>query len=531
MGRTVIRSEFEEQRKNQQLTLIFLVLGMVWVAGLGYWAVMVHASLFAAFMATVADTLPVWFTDAQVLSLSFGGAGCAVALWMLLSWILYLRSNDALPGIMGAAEARGKDGSRLQRLLARVLLAAGESNSPKLYVWEGGGPNAFAAGRNPAHGSIVVARSLLDILTDDELEAVLGHELAHLKNRDSLVVVQAVALAAMIVLMGYISAGLVGLLIFVCTAAILLAVSLLGEVLDGDGGWFVLLVGLAGICYLIFVGVALVMTVAAILGLVILVVGLGIGMVASALSQSREFLADAWSAAWTGRPELMVSVLKKTAVAKDEPPSVKGALLQPLMLKDRNAGIRRNSVAGWLGVVLRTHPSLDQRIVVLQEMAGETEIGSSRTSPAVHFSLDWGWFAAICITAAFLAGTVYSSSNVASNITILLAKRPASYKPVLPSRGNQGFEIRQVAEDMARLRSSPHTQGKIVAKLVRCTSVEVLEVQRSRGQDGEVWVKVRVQNAPHLQGWLAERLLSSAGAGSGVLMPPTLKSSGGILKC
>lgn len=529
MGRTVIRSEFEEQRKNRQLTFLFLFLGIIWVAGLGYWTVLAHASLFAAALMITTETLPVWYTDAQVLEWSLMGVPCAVALWLLLSWILYLRSNDALPKIIGATAAQAADDARLQRMLSRVLRASGESSSPKLYVWKSGGPNAFAAGRSPAHGSIVVTRSLLATLTNDELEAVLAHELAHLKHHDSLVMVQAVALAAMIVMMGYLAAGLVGLVVLIFSVALFLAVSLIGEAAGGEGGWIVLLLGVMGIIYLLFLGLALVLTIVAILGSVILVVGLGIRIVASSLAQSREFLADAWSAAWTGRAELMASVLQKVAVTKDEPSNVKEALLQPLMLRDRRSGVQRNTVAGWLGLVLRTHPSPERRIAVLKEMAGGAGIGLSTGSSAFRYSVveSWGWLLAVCVTIAFVAGTVHSSTNVASSIAILLAKKPASHEILNPSRNGEG-DIQFVAEAVVRLRSAPSTQGRIVAKLARCTAVEVLEVQKSR-QGSEEWVRVRVRSAPHLQGWIAKRLLS--GASSGMPESRKINSGGGRLTC
>src|ERR1700739_1713830 len=72
---------------------------------------------------------------------------------------------------------------------------------PKIYVIPTDSPNAFATGRNPTHASVAVTHGILDLLTDEELEGVLAHELGHVKNRDILTSSVAATLAGAITLL------------------------------------------------------------------------------------------------------------------------------------------------------------------------------------------------------------------------------------------------------------------------------------------------------------------------------------------
>jgi heat shock protein HtpX len=72
---------------------------------------------------------------------------------------------------------------------------------PKLYVIPTDSPNAFATGRNPQHSSVAVMHGILGMLTDDEMEGVLAHELGHVKNRDILISSVAATVAGAITLL------------------------------------------------------------------------------------------------------------------------------------------------------------------------------------------------------------------------------------------------------------------------------------------------------------------------------------------
>ncbi|MGY1885240.1 M48 family metalloprotease [Blastococcus sp. SYSU DS0753] len=120
-----------------------------------------------------------------VIGLVLGVATVAGSYWF--SDRVALRSAGAVP--VGPASA-----PMLHRIVGELSAEAG-LEMPRLYVTPDRQPNAFATGRDPAHAAVAVTQGLLDLLTPAELRAVLAHELAHVRNRDTLLTSVAAALA------------------------------------------------------------------------------------------------------------------------------------------------------------------------------------------------------------------------------------------------------------------------------------------------------------------------------------------------
>ena len=95
--------------------------------------------------------------------------------------------------------AGSRPGHRLYDIVGRLAQRAGLPQ-PRVYVIPEPSPNAFATGRNPEHAAVAATEGILRILTDDELEGVLAHELAHVKHRDILISSVAATLAAAIMM-------------------------------------------------------------------------------------------------------------------------------------------------------------------------------------------------------------------------------------------------------------------------------------------------------------------------------------------
>lgn len=129
-----------------------------------------------------------------------GTAGLTIALIFaaLMNLGSWWFSDRIALSMAGAREVSPDDEPRLHAIVARV---ADEFRLPKprVYVVETPSPNAFATGRDPGHAAVAATRGIMNLLNDDELEAVIGHEMAHVRNRDTLTASIAATLAGAIV--------------------------------------------------------------------------------------------------------------------------------------------------------------------------------------------------------------------------------------------------------------------------------------------------------------------------------------------
>ena len=113
------------------------------------------------------------------------GMTLALILSVAMNFITYWFSDKIVLAMYRAREVSESDEPRLYAVL-RTLTAQAELPMPRVFIIPNETPNAFATGRNPAHASVAVTQGILKVLSEDELEGVLGHELAHVKHRDIL---------------------------------------------------------------------------------------------------------------------------------------------------------------------------------------------------------------------------------------------------------------------------------------------------------------------------------------------------------
>jgi heat shock protein HtpX len=189
---------------------------------------------------------------------------------------------------------------------------------PKIYVIPSESPNAFATGRNPQHASVAVTQGILGLLTDEELEGVLAHELGHVKNRDILTSSIAATLAGaitMIARMGWWAEmfGYGG-----------------GGGRRGRGG------GLTGLLMLIVAPIAA-------------------SLIQLAISRSREYEADATGAHTTGNPYALARALQKLEDYSKRIPLQASASTAHLF-------IIAPLIGGGVGRLFSTHPPTRERI-------------------------------------------------------------------------------------------------------------------------------------------------------------------------
>ena len=208
---------------------------------------------------------------------------------------------------------------RLHQVVSRLASRAGLP-MPRVYIIPQPSPNAFATGRNPSHAAVAATEGVLRIMTDEELEGVLAHELAHVKHRDILISSVAATLAAAIMM----------------TSRFALFWGATGRSDDREGG---------GSNPLVLIATIILAPIAAVL-------------IQTAISRSREFDADATGAAIAGSPMGLVSALRKLEAASHAVPLDANPATAHMFI------IKPFSLGGMMSL-FSTHPPTEQRIAAL----------------------------------------------------------------------------------------------------------------------------------------------------------------------
>ncbi|KRL82328.1 hypothetical protein FC36_GL001017 [Ligilactobacillus equi DSM 15833 = JCM 10991] len=290
--------------------------------------------LYQQISANKRNTIIVLFLFAvlMVLLASFLGYifGVKFALWfftgsVIYATISYFYAANVLMQINDANELHPADYPQLFSMVEELCIAAALP-MPRVYLIQTACPNAFATGRNPQHASIAVTTGLLQMMENDELQAVIGHELAHIKNYDTQVTTIISVLAGLISSLGL--------------GALYFAFSFFRTRFNNF--YFQIIFYLIGAVILF-------------IGLVITCIGIPISKILYfMLSRQREYLADASSVNFTRNPDGMIRALQKLRGDKHVMPRG-GALGHELYF---NVG----QVGSWFSNLFSTHPTLDSRI-------------------------------------------------------------------------------------------------------------------------------------------------------------------------
>jgi len=129
------------------------------------------------------------------------GVGFAVVIGTIYFLFSYYRGSQMILTMTGAKEATKQEHAYLINTVEGLSLAAGLSKPPKIYVIQDSALNAFATGRDPAHSAVTVTTGLIEKLNRIELEGVIAHELAHIKNFDIRVMMLASVMVGLTVLL------------------------------------------------------------------------------------------------------------------------------------------------------------------------------------------------------------------------------------------------------------------------------------------------------------------------------------------
>lgn len=255
-----------------------------------------------------------------------GEAGMLIAFGLAAAMNLfaYWNADKLVLRMYGAREVDARSAPEFHAIVTQLAEQAGLP-MPKVYVVQSDQPNAFATGRNPENAAVATTTGLLRMLTPEEIAGVMAHELAHVRNRDTLIMTITATIA-----------GAIGML-----ANFALFFGHGGDNRNNPLG---------------IVGVILVMLLAPLAAM----------LVQMAISRSREYEADRIGAEISGRPLWLASALRKIEYAAgriDNPAAESNPATAHLFIV--NPLHARN-----LDSLFRTHPTTDERIARLEAMAG-----------------------------------------------------------------------------------------------------------------------------------------------------------------
>ena len=236
--------------------------------------------------------------------------------------IQYYASGSQALSLAGAQQIQKADNPRLYRIVENLAITTGMP-MPKVYLVGDPAPNAFATGRDPEHASVAATTGLLEIMDDSELEGVMAHEMAHVKNFDIRVTTIVFGLVVVV--------GVV--------ADILARMAFFGGMRRNNNG---------GNPLIIVVGI-----------LAMILAPLLAALIQAAVSRQREYLADATGALTTRHPEALASALEKL-----------GEYGRPL--KKQQASMAHLWMAdpikpGAIDRMFQTHPPIQDRVDRLRE--------------------------------------------------------------------------------------------------------------------------------------------------------------------
>lgn len=257
-----------------------------------------------------------WFGGEQGLFMAF-------AFSLIMNFGMYWFSDKIVLMSYKAKEVSEADAPKLYTMVRKLAVQA-ELPMPKVYIIPGQTPNAFATGRDPQHAAVAATEGILRMLSDDELEGVMAHELAHIKHRD--------------ILIGTIVAAMAGAITFLTRMAMWASLFSGGNRDRGNSN------PLGEILLLILAPIAAM-------------------LIQFAVSRSREFAADAGGARICGRPLSLANALRKLHAGVERLPMENAGTATAHMF------IVSPLRGGGMMKLFSTHPPMEERVARLEQLA------------------------------------------------------------------------------------------------------------------------------------------------------------------
>ncbi len=249
----------------------------------------------------------------------------AFVMAMVMNLGSYWFSDKIVLAMYGARPVDEAQAPGLYRIV-RTLATRASIPMPRIYILPQETPNAFATGRNPQHAAVAVTEGILRVMSEDELEGVLAHELSHVQNRDTLIMAIAATLAGAITYIAHMAQW-----------AMIFGGGRRDSDEEGAGG---VLGGL----------------------LMIVLAPLAATLIQLAVSRSREFQADASGARMAGQPWGLAKALEKLEMASKMAPMAATPATAHLFIVNPLSG-------SGFATLFSTHPPIAERVARLRAMA------------------------------------------------------------------------------------------------------------------------------------------------------------------
>jgi len=302
---------WEQIRSNQMRSVVLVVTMGVLLLGIGY-------------------LLGLVFFDSGVPGLII-----ALVVWAIMNMVAFFQGDSILLALSRARKIKPEDHPRLYNVVEEMKIASGLEKIPDVYIIDDPALNAFAVGRDPNRAAVAITSGLLQKLNRDELQGVIAHEIAHIKNRDVLLMAICGVLLGAIVILAW----------FASRYLIFGGMGRSRRSSSGGGGQAQIIILAVGIVLMILAPIIA-------------------QFIYFAISRKREYLADASSALYTRYPEGLASALEKLSSSTAELQSANQATAPMYIINPfRKKGMRASDLTS-------THPPISERIRILRAMAG-----------------------------------------------------------------------------------------------------------------------------------------------------------------
>lgn len=257
-----------------------------------------------------------------------GGVAIALVIGLVYALVMIFQSTDVVMAMNGAREVTAQDAPVLYHTVEDMAMVA-QIPMPRVFILDDASLNAFATGGSPENAAVAATRGLLEVMNREELEAVIGHEVSHIRNYDIRISTIAVALASAVTMLS----------------------SMASRMMWWGGGRNKRNDRDSSGLDLILLAVSL---------LAVILAPLAATLVQLAISRQREFLADASSVELTRNPQGMINALLK--LEKSQP------MARPVDDASSALFINDPKKKGGLQKLFYTHPPISERVARLENM-------------------------------------------------------------------------------------------------------------------------------------------------------------------